>query len=68
MTLDQKIRRMVVSREAVLKHVGGGSGMVGGAIRCPICKTGNLRYSITLSTGRIFTRCTTKGCVSFTAQ
>ena len=34
-----------------------------GKLKCPICKTGKIRYSVASVNGHIWGSCTTEGCV-----
>ena len=36
-----------------------------GVMECPICKTGNLRYSRSNFNGHVHAACSTEGCVSW---
>lgn len=48
------------------KARGYGKGKCGvGVVLCPVCKTGQLHYSVAGYNGHIHGRCTTPGCVSW---
>lgn len=50
------------ARQAIVAHSGKQRG-VAGKMPCPICLTGEVRYSIAKSNGHIHAGCTTKNCV-----
>lgn len=51
-------------QDAKAKGFGKGKGGAG-AIECPVCKTGTLRYSVAGYNGHMHGHCSTGGCVSW---
>lgn len=60
--ITASIANIEVARDAVVTDAAGKTG-ISGAMDCPICKTGKLRYSIARSNGHIHAGCTTPKCV-----
>lgn len=60
-------QRTVTARCAIVEHLGGpwkkGMKSAGGAIECPVCKTGQLKFSRAGINGHIHAACTTNTCV-----
>jgi hypothetical protein len=59
--LTDEIQAMGVARKAIVEHVEA-SGQYRGAIPCPTCKTGTLRYSRAVTNKHVHARCSTDGC------
>ena len=54
--------RTMVAREAIVEATGNQRGAAG-AIDCPVCRSGKLRYTVAGINGHIHASCTTEGCV-----
>lgn len=65
--INERIAQVGIARQAIVAHCGGPwkRGMPGtsGRIPCPVCKTGELRFSRAGYNGHIHAGCTTDGCV-----
>lgn len=59
-----RILNFAISRKAITDHTGGKRG-VAGRVPCPVCKTGELRFSVAECNGHIHARCTTKDCMAW---
>lgn len=57
----KSFERVVVARTAIVAHTGGKRGVTG-AIDCPVCGSGKLRFSVASYNGHIHAACTTDGC------
>lgn len=59
------IDAIIVAREAIIKVMRGASSG-SGKMTCPVCKTGELWYTMSGgSKGHIGASCTTNGCVAW---
>lgn len=67
--MQQRFKNITDARTAIVDHLGGpwkkGMGGTGGAIDCPVCKTGQLKFSRSGYNGHIHAACTTEGCVAW---
>jgi hypothetical protein len=48
-----------------IKERHGKQRGVAGSLKCPVCNTGTVFYSVAPLNGHIWARCNTKGCVAF---
>ena len=55
---------VALARKAIDEHSKGKRG-VAGVLECPICKAGQLRYTIAECNGHCHAGCSTKGCVQW---
>jgi transcriptional regulator with XRE-family HTH domain len=62
--LDMLAALSAVQAEATTQGYGRGNGGRGSFL-CPICKRGQLNYSVAGVNGHIWGRCTTDGCVAW---
>lgn len=62
--IEESFSRTVLARAAIVEHSQGKHG-VSGSLMCPVCKNGNLRYSIAGCNGHIHARCSSADCVSW---
>ncbi len=65
----KRFENIVAARRAIVAHLGGpwakGAPGASGNIPCPVCKTGELRFSRAGYNGHIHAGCTTDGCVGW---
>ncbi len=65
---DSEILRMMRDanqvRAAIVEKTQGRRG-ANGEIRCPVCKTGPVYFTVSPANGHIHAACTTQGCVDF---
>ncbi|MFO0971861.1 MAG: hypothetical protein U1A27_00270 [Phycisphaerae bacterium] len=64
---DQGVERVRAARAAILAACGGWdrTATKRGSIRCLVCETGLLSYSIAAINGHIHARCSTPSCVAW---
>lgn len=62
--VEARIDMTLKARAAIVQHTGGKRG-VSGAIDCPACESGQLRFSVAGCNGHIHAACTTTGCLSW---
>jgi hypothetical protein len=67
--LKERIANVGKARTAIVEHLGGPwkRGMAGasGQIPCPVCSTGNLRFSRAGINGHVHAQCNTPDCVGW---
>ena len=67
--LKKHMEEVIKARDAIVEHLGGPwkKGMKGsaGAIPCPVCEKGDLRFARFGYNGHIHAACSTNGCVSW---
>ena len=59
---EDSFQQLMKARKAITDKEQGKRG-VAGKIICPVCGTGELRYSIAKCNGHIHAACTTEDCV-----
>ena len=62
--IDGLIKRMGKIRAAIIASIEN-TGQWSGAIPCPSCATGTVKYSRAHSNGHVHARCSTEGCASW---
>jgi hypothetical protein len=65
---EQSCDDMLKARAAAVEQLGPwkkGLPTQHGAVTCPVCKSGTLRFSRAGSNGHIHAACSTKGCVAW---
>lgn len=60
----KSINNTLAARVAIIEATDGKRG-VAGAIPCPVCKTGQLSYTIASLNGHVWGRCSTENCVAW---
>lgn len=58
--IGQRIIDIGIARQAIIDTKLGS-----GSIECPICKTGQLRFSVARSNGHVHAACTTRLCMQW---
>ncbi len=61
---EASFKRLDIARKAIIKETGGKRGLQG-TIACPVCATGQLRYSVANYNGHIHAKCSTDKCVAW---
>ena len=67
--LTKRITGTFTARQAIVDHLGGpwtkGTRAAAGVIPCPVCGSGELKFSRAGYNGHIHAACSTEGCVSW---
>jgi len=62
----ERLKLGIIAASDDAKKHGYGKGKGGaGRVQCPVCKTGELHYSVAGYNGHMHGRCSTKGCLSW---